>query len=139
MTDHLTKIEAHNNIDINCGMLYDSEVRVWVNCNWVLDYVKNVMTCGGGGTRCCCNYGEQVGIFEHLNNSQMERFWKEFNHSLPQRAGFEQWVFTLEVTCGMAEALLEIWEKHIQELIDDEYNDDCWNLAKAEYKNDQDE
>ena len=137
MTDHLTKIEALNNVDIRCGMLHDSEVRVWVNCNWVLDYVENLMTCGGGGTSCACNYKEQVGIFEHLNNSQMERFWKEFNHSLPQHEGFA--LVSSEVTCGMAEALLETWETHIQELIDDEYNDDCWNLAKAEYKNDQDE
>ena len=89
MTDHLTKIEALNNVDIRCGMLHDSEVRVWVNCNWVLDYIYDVRPS--------------------------------------------------EVTCGMAEALLETWETHIQELKDDEYNDDCWNLAKAEYKNDQDE
>tara|TARA_R110000824_G_scaffold214893_2_gene401184 strand:- start:70 stop:453 length:384 start_codon:yes stop_codon:yes gene_type:complete len=127
MTDHLTKIEALNNVDIRCGMLHDSEVRVWVNCNWVLDYIYDVRP----------SHKKQVGIFEHLNNSQMERFWKEFNHSLPQHEGFA--LVSSEVTCGMAEALLETWETHIQELKDDEYNDDCWNLAKAEYKNDQDE
>ena len=127
MTDHLTKIEALNNVDIRCGMLHDSEVRVWVNCNWVLDYIYDVRP----------SHKKQVGIFEHLNNSQMERFWKEFNHSLPQCEGFG--LVSSEVTCGMAEALLETWETHIQELKDDEYNDDCWNLAKAEYKNDQDE
>ena len=125
MTDHLTKIEALNNVDIRCGMLHDSEVRVWVNCNWVLDYIYDVRP----------SHKKQVGIFEHLNNSQMERFWKEFNHSLPQHEGFA--LVSSEVTCGMAEALLETWETHIQELKDDEYNDDCWNLAKAEYKNDQ--
>ena len=125
MTDHFESIKAHNNIDIRCGMLHDSEVRVWVNCNWVLDYI------GGLG------YDEDIGIFEHLTNSQMERFWKEFNISLPQHEGFA--LVSSEVNKGMSEAIVEIWENHIQELRDDEYNDDCWNLAKAEYKNDQDE
>lgn len=125
MTDHLTKIEAHNNIDIRCGMLHDSEVRVWVNCNWVLHNIEGL------------GYDEDVGIFEHLTNSQMERFWKEFNHWLPQCEGFA--LVSSEVNKGMSEAIVETWEKNIQELRDDVYNDDCWNLAKAEYKNDQDE
>ena len=135
MTDHLTKIKAHNNIDIRCGVFHDSEVRVWVNCNWVLEYISSIDAEKNGRKK--KKYAEQVDIFEHLNNSQMERFWKEFNHSLPQHEGFA--LVSSEVTCGMAEALLETWETHIQELRDDEYNDDCWNLAKAEYKNDQDE
>ena len=77
--------ETHNNEDIGMGFLHDFETRVWVNCNWITDYVENLEK------DCCepCNadYKKQVGIFEHLTNEQHNRFWKDFNYELRDMMG----------------------------------------------------
>lgn len=124
-----------NNDDIRNGMLHDYETRIWVNCNWVLDFIENM--CSACEKCDTCNYKEQVGIFQYLTNEKQEEFWKDFNFhlinsvrfDLPTKASVaDDWVITDE----SLEAVAEVWTDlltDVRELFDDD-----WAAAKEEYE-----
>tara|TARA_R110002050_G_scaffold293874_1_gene451019 strand:- start:1894 stop:2343 length:450 start_codon:yes stop_codon:yes gene_type:complete len=132
--------ETHNNEDIGMGFLHDFETRVWVNCNWITDYVENLEK------DCCepCNadYKKQVGIFEHLNNEQHYRFWKDFNYHLQndERFRLPNYYEGKDLpNDSTLEAIREIWCNLIIELEEDEYRDNCWNIAMVDFEKEQKE
>jgi len=128
--------QTHNNEDIRSGFLHDFETRVWVNCNWILDYVENDMTCNESGEGCDCNYKDKVGIFNELGNFAQERFWKDFNYELRNDERFRlpnYYEGDCEPSDSTLEAIREIWTNLIIELEEDEHMDNCWNKAKVKY------
>ena len=129
-----------NNDDIRCGMLHDYETRIWVNCNWVLDFIENM--CSACEKCDTCNYKgwkQEVGIFQYLPSSRQEAFWKDFNYQLPLSFRFElptkesfegvdDWVIKDE----SLEAVAEVWTDLLTD-VREEYDDD-WTAAKEEYE-----
>ena len=125
-----------NNDDLCQGMLHDYETRIWVNCNWVLDYVENHMTCNESGEGCKCRkeLKEEVGIFHHLNNEEQTRFWKDFNYELGEMEGFRLPTYYGKIDEETFGAVCEVWTNMIAELKENEHNDECWETAKTDYK-----
>jgi len=129
--------QSLNNDDIRNGMLHDYETRIWVNCNWILDFIENMCRACQCPNAECRNYKEQVGIFQYLTNEKQEEFWKDFNYhlinsvrfDLPTKASVDDdWVIKDE----SLEAVAEVWTDLLTDVR--ELYDDDWRTAKEEYE-----
>ena len=131
--------EIHNNEDIRVGFLYDYETRIWVNCNWVLDYIENLdeaYWCERVVKKRCADYKTQVGIFQYLTNNEQYRFWKDFNYNLQNDDRFRLPNYYEDEYLpndSTLEAIRDVWKEEYIELEEDEYMDNCWNKAKVKY------
>lgn len=103
-----------NNADIRCGLFHDWEVRVWVNCNYVMTVLEE------GSDECL---KEQVGCFQYLGNEQQEWFWKEFNRYFALNAQddclklmYETQIADIHDKEGLYECLADCWDASFDEL-----------------------
>jgi len=124
--------QTMNNDDIRIGMLHDYETRIWVNCNWIIDYIETLeITCC---EPCSADYVEQACIFQYLGDFPKERFWKDFNYALSKHEDFRLPSFNGRIEEETYSAIRQVWTNQIEELKDDEFQDDCWNTATDAYK-----
>ena len=80
MTNHT---EHYNNHDIRIGALSSVQVDIRVNCNYVLDsvkeYLEHLKDCGDNEIQ---PLEWQLLYIETLNNDQSEAFWCDFNYNI---------------------------------------------------------
>ena len=123
-----------NNEDIRGGLFSDHEVRVWVNCN----YVMMVLEEGSDEA-----LKEQVGCFQYLPNEHQEWFWKEFNRYFANNAKGDAMKFMNEFETsehghiGLYECLSDCWDASFDELEEHWFSDGretLWLLAVEEWK-----
>ena len=134
--------ETLNNDDIRCGLFSDYEVRVWVNCNYVLHLIEERCESGHSETG-DYDYLDQVGIFTYLTNYVMAGFWNDFNKELVRHEGFHlpkqgSWGDEeVELTKELISAVYDTWDDCIENFIENDYHEGFWEQAKKEYEKEE--
>ena len=130
--------ETLNNDDIRCGLFSDYEVRVWVNCNYVLHLIEERCESGHSETG-DYDYLDQVGIFTYLTNYVMAGFWNDFNKELVRAEGFHMpkqgsWGDEeVELSKDLISAVYDTWDTEIEDFIEND-REGFWDRAKEEYE-----
>ena len=128
--------EILNNDDIRGGLFHDHEVRVWVNCN----YVMTVLEEGSDEA-----LKEQVGCFQYLSNQHQEWFWKEFNRYFANNAKGDCMKLMNEFEKenvdkqGLYEGLADCWDASFDELEEHWFScgrETTWLRTVEEWKSD---
>tara|TARA_R110002012_G_scaffold26647_1_gene86263 strand:- start:629 stop:1084 length:456 start_codon:yes stop_codon:yes gene_type:complete len=75
--------DNYNNDDIRVGAFSKLEIDIRVNCNYVLDSVKDWND--DIDDVCCKELAWQIDYIENLNNEKSESFWEDFNYNFFNR------------------------------------------------------